>query len=518
MKGYDDEVMKRWFILLLLITMSMWVHVPDWWWATHVSDGSWFTGQASWVDHIDLSLYFRVIRNGMEHGDFAIPNMADSTNTTTTMLYPVYTLIGILAKPFTQNPIIAFHIAGFVTGIALMLVALWFIGLFVKHETWRLLGWYWLFLGGGVGWMGYPDTILPDIGVPIFNVWSALRSPHEAVMMMALMLFLGTSFCFFSCKKIQPRWLWRVGLATGAISVSHPQTLVPLGLIGTIFGSLSVKKHITDKRLWMWIVTIMGTFGLYYAAIGKTIISSPMTLGLRTQTTYVFSPWYWLAGWGVMGLLMLSGWRHYKKNLFLWVWLTTQLVLFYLPFVPYRGMMIRGVWVVVTLLAVRGTEVLAKKYSWKMMRLGLVILAVSLGDVFFIYNKRMDSGHIQKTAFISQADGLMMDYLFTQGQWGEGIIGSYKMANLAMGHTRLTPYAGHYPLTPHFADRYPEVIKFYQQRMTDAEAQAWLKRSNISWVMMGKEEQQLAHVPTLSYSFLEEVWSVQGIRLYRPTF
>jgi general stress protein CsbA len=517
MRGYDGGVMKRWLILFLLIVMIGWIHGPDWWWATHVPAGRWFTGQASWVDQIDLSLYFRVIRYGMEQKSFLLPNMADSTNTATAVLYPVYTVIGMIAQPFSHDPVLVFHISGVVTGILLMMTAFWFVGLFIKNDIWRLIGWYWLFLTGGFGWLLYPGTVLPDIGVPIFNLWSALRSPHEAIMMISLMIFLGSSFRFFSQKKFQPGWLWGTGLSTGMIGVSHPQTLMPLGLIGGLFG-LMMTKNLAKRRLWYWLGTIAVMTAVYFVTIGKTVSESPMTVGLRMQGTYVFPVWYWLAGWGVMGLLMVYGWKYYKKNVFIWLWLAIQLVLFYLPLVPYRGMMIRGTWIAVTLLGIQGAAKLAKKYVWKEWVVGLVVLVLSMGDMLFVFNKRMDIYHVGKTAFISQADGQMIRYLLQQGRIGEGVIGSYRMANIAMGQTRLIPYAGHYPLTPRFTFRYPEVIRFYQQRMGEAEAERWLKLGKISWIMMGIEEQQLANTSTLSYSFLKEVWTGQGVRVYRSSF
>jgi len=509
--------MKRWLILFLLIIMIGWVHGPDWWWATHAPAGGWFTGQASWVDQIDLSLYFRVIRHGMEQKSFLLPNMADSTNTATAVLYPVYTLIGMIARPFSHDPILVFHLSGVVTGILLMMAAFWLMGLFIKDDVWKLIGWYWLFLTGGFGWILYPGTVLPDIGVPIFNLWSALRSPHEAVMMISLMIFLGSTFQFFSQKKLQLGRLWRAGLSTGMIGVSHPQTLVPLGLIGGLFG-LMMTKHQAKKRLWYWLTTIVGMIAVYFVTIGQSVVASPMTMGLRMQGTYVFPVWYWLAGWGVTGLLMMYGWRNYKKNVFIWLWFVIQLVLFYLPGVPYRGMMIRGIWIAVILLGVQGAAKLTKKYAWKEWVVGLVVLVLSGGDMLFIFNKRMDIQHVGKTAFISQADGQMMQYLLQQGRADEGVIGSYRMANSAMGQTRLVPYVGHYPLTPGFTTRYPEVIRFYQQHISDAEAERWLRQGKISWIMMGTEEQQLANTSTLSYPFLKEVWSRQGVRVYQPTF
>ena len=496
--------------------MTVWVRFPDWWWATHAPVDSWFVGQASWVDQIDLPQYFRVIRMGMEQGNFHIVNFADSRSTDRVVLYPLYTLIGILMRPFTHDPVIAFHVSGSIMGILFMLSAYWFLGLFLKSAS-RMIGWYWLFLTGGIGWTEYPGRVFPDIGVPIFNVWSALRSPHEAATMIALMGFLGCSFQFFVVKKLQRNWLLGVGLAAEIILLNHPQTIVPLGLICGVFGLLTVRR-ITHPRWWQWCLTVVAAFGGYYSTVGKTMLTSPVTEGLRMQTTYVFSPWYWLAGWGGIGLLMIFGWRNYTKYRFLWIWLVTQLALFYLPFVPYRGMMIRGVWIAVVVLAVQEAAILAKKYRWKIWMVGVGVLILSLGDFLFIFSKRMDIGHVGKNAFISQADGQMLTHLFHQGKDREGVIGSYRMANLAVGSTRLSPYAGHYPLTPHFAQRYPEVVAFYQRKMTDNEALTWLKNGKIEWIMMGKEEQQLARASTLSYPFLKAVWNQQGILVYRRNF
>ncbi len=509
--------MKRFFVVLLIVVMAIWVHVPDWWWATHVPAGSWFTGQASWVDQIDLPQYFRVIRMGMEQGSFQIVNFADSRATDRAVIYPVYTLIGMLARFMTHDPILTFHVVGAITGTILMVVAFWFVGLFIKDDRWKLIGWYWLFLAGGIGWLGYPQDVFPDIGVPIFNLWSALRYPHEALTMIALMGFLGCTYLFFYEKRNEKNRWWGMGLATVVILLNHPQTIVPLGLIGGMYGIISAKKR-GYSRWWQWVFIVVGTFVGYYLLVGKMVLSSSMAEGLRSQGTYVFSVWYWLAGWGMVGIFMLYGWKKYTQDVFLRLWLVVQIALFYLPFVPYRGMMIRGVWIAVILLAVRGAELLAKKYAWNNVWVGAAVMLLSMGDIVFIYNKRMDLHYMQKSAFVSQLDGAMMEYLQSQGKYGEGIIGSYRMANLAMGYTRLSPYAGHYPFTPHFLQRYPEVVRFYQGKMMDEEAKTWLKENNVLWVMMGNEERQLARTSALSYSFLKEVWQDRGVRVYQSTF
>jgi len=507
-------MMKRWLVLFLLVVMTVWVRLPDWWWAHHVPAEAWFTGQASWVDQIDLSLYFRTIGWGMEHATFLIPNFADSTTTNAVMLYPVYTSVGMIARLFTHNPIVTFHIVGALVGIALMLVAFWFMGIFIANTRWRLIGWYWLFLAGGIGCLLFPQPITPDIGVPIFNLWSALRSPHEAVTMISFMGFLGGSYLYFEKKR--RNWLFVVGATTFGILMNHPQTIVPLGLIGGIYGLINSKAQWKQLGLWVGSVAVMAL--LYYGLIGKDLMTSSMSVGLRTQSTYVFSVWYWLAGWGIIGLLALYGLRQHRKHVFVALWLSIQLGLYYLPFVPYRGMMIRGIWIAIVLLAIWGAEQLAKRNRWSVVLVGVVITVLSLGDVMFIFHKRMSLSYIRNTAFVSQAEGDLVRYLQQVGKEGDGVIGSYRMANLLMGQTKLTPYAGHYPLTPNFMARYPEVVRFYQGNMTNDEAMNWLKQTQVSWVVMGTEEQRLAGAAQLPYIGLSKVWSNQAVSVYRPLF
>ncbi len=504
--------MRRVAILFLLVIMTFWVHYPDWWWSNHAPSGQWFIGQASWVDQIDLSLYFRVIRMGMEQGTWAITNGADSRGTETAVLYPVYTFIGMVATPLTHDPVLMFHLAGMMTGIVLMLTAYWFLGLFISDIRWRLIGWYWLFMAGGIGWWVFPKWILPDIGVPIFNLWSALRSPHEAVTMISLMLFLGGSYIYFN--SLQTRWLGVIGIAVMGIAVNHPQTLVPLGLIAGIYALVRLNaSHWSFLGRWLGVVAGTGLF--YYFLIGKSLMTSSMTEGLRTQGTYVFSPWYWLLGWGAVGLWAVYGLKQYKKHWLVSIWLGVQWGLFYFPGVPYRGMMIRGVWIAIVLLGVWGAQQWSKRWKKRGWVVGLVTLLVALGDMGFILNKRMDARYIGKSAFMSQADGQLSAYLASVGQTGEGVIGSYRSVNVLMGHTRVTPYAGHNPFTPNFANRMAEITRFYQGGMTQSERYHWLQYARITWVVMGEAEQLMAGKPALPYPELTEVWNSQGVRLYR---
>jgi hypothetical protein len=507
--------MRRLLLVLLPVLMTLWVHVPDLWWQYHTPAGYAFVGQASFVDQIDLSLYFRCIREGMNGSGFMIPNYADSAYSSRMPLYPTYLLLGAIGGRFIHSPELLFHSAGVIVGVLVLLTVYWFVGLFVHQEKWRLMGWYGVFLGGGLGWLFFPQMVFPDIGVPIFTVWSALRSPHEGITLICLLVCLGMTYCYF--LDFQKYRLVCFGLCLFGLLVGHPQTIVPVGIIGLGYGFITIKRSQWKQLLW-WIFTIMMSSAVYFGLIGHWLLLSPGSAGLRNQDTYVFPLYYWFIASGVIGLLALQRLRGWRDYVFLSWWFVVEIFLFYFPLVPYRGMMIRGIWVVIVVLATQQLQLLMKKKKQYFAHVVVeLLLLISLGDWAFIITKRMDQSYIGKTGFVVQDDMAAYRFLQQQGFTG-GMIGTYRTMNTVMGMTRLTPYAGHNPLTPNFGSRYPEVLAFYRQTMTEAAAMEWMKSNNIDWVVLGSYEQALAQTPTLPYSFLIPVWSQRGITIYRPSW
>lgn len=508
----------------VLILTSFWVRYPDYWWGQWaLQNGLWFSGQASWVDHIDLNVYFRVIRMAMEGGGFRIVNVADSVGDEVAVLYPVYTMIGKAGSLFSSDPATLFHFFGTVTGVALMLVVWWFLGIFLKKPSLRFVGWSWSFFASGLGWLSFPEMVYPDLGVPIFTLWSALRAPHEAVSVMGLLLVLGCSFLYLKQNIVRIRWLVGAVVGSLAVLIHHPQMMMPVGIIVFLWSmGLWLKSKVVFSRLVILGGTLGGSFLLFFWLAGSDLLFSAVTQGLRVQGTYVFSWWYWLIGWGLVGWIALS-WlikrlkkdsRHFEK-LAVVVWVSIQLLLFYIPGIPYQGMMIRGVWIGVVVMAVWGMEDFVKRKHWNLLLVGLTVLLLSLGNVFFIYQQRMNGMHQPRSIYVKAEEGIIWRYLKANSAFDQGIIGSYRTANLALTHSRARPYAGHYPLTPDFNERYEEVLAFYRQDMADDEAYGWVKQKGIDWVFWGPDEWELRGSREPAYSWLDPVVEAGAVRLYR---
>jgi hypothetical protein len=511
-----------WIIGLVLIVAQVWVRFPDWWWGRRVDGQMWFSGQASWVDQIDLNVYFRVIRMGMEGGGFRIVNVADLVGVETAILYPVYTFIGKVGALFSIDPASLFHISGLITSMGLLLMLWWFLGLFLKRTS-RLIGWLWCLFASGIGWLYYPEMIFPDLGVPIFTLWSALRAPHEAVSVMGFLFMLGCGYLYLRDSFDRRRRLLGVVVGTLAVLLNHPQMVLPAGLILSLWAGFQIKGKKVALRAGLYLVGALGfSLLLFYGVMGSDLLVGEVAQGLRAQGTYVFPWWYWLAGWGLVGVLALY-WviRKLQKDRKLFgvyavvVWVGIQLCLFYFPGIPYQGMLIRGIWVPVVILAVWGLEYLVKQKRWNFEVVGWLILLLSLGNVIFIFQQRMSGLHQPRSIYVSADEGEVWSYLERNSTYEQGIIGSYRMANMALGQSRARPYAGHYPLTPDFYVRYEEVLRFYQQEMLDDEAYVWATERAIDWVLFGPDEWKLTNNSRLLYPWLIPVVESGEVRLYR---
>ena len=178
------------FILIVFFAVNLLNRGPDLVKYLTKPANKWYGGQASWFDPWDHNVYFSAIGWG-KRGGLAFPNLYDTQSEKPLFVYTAYVLIGKLTRFLNISNSLSFHLAAIFFSFILGIVIWWFLGIFVKEKKEKVVTYIILIFGGGLGWLFFPQLVLPDLGQPGFTLESALRRPHEAISLSLFLLTIG---------------------------------------------------------------------------------------------------------------------------------------------------------------------------------------------------------------------------------------------------------------------------------------------------------------------------------------
>ena len=215
-------------ILIVIFTVNLLNRGPDLIKSLTKPANKWYTGQASWFDPWDHNVYFSAIGWG-KRGGLTFPNLYDTQSKKPMLVYTAYVLIGRLTGFLNLSNSLSFHLAAVFFSFILGIIIWWFLGVFIREKKEKTIIFILLIFGGGLGWLFFPQLVLPDLGQPGFTLESAFRRPHEAI---SLSLFLLAVGLFWQGIKIKKNKLLILGaLSTFLMSFFHPYSFLTLIVI-----------------------------------------------------------------------------------------------------------------------------------------------------------------------------------------------------------------------------------------------------------------------------------------------
>lgn len=509
---------KKVFILFILsavtILAQLLMRLPDLVRLKNTPAEKWYTGQASWFDPWDLNVYFSAIGWG-KRGGILFQNLYDTQSSGGLPIYSLYTILGKVSSPFNLSNALTFHLTGLVTSFFLIMIIWWFIKIFLENEIEKVVAFTLILLGGGLGWLFFPKNLLPDIGQPGFTLASALQRPHEAVSLGLFLLSLGSFWQAIVLKN------WRL-LVCGSLGYFlmlffHPYSALPLGAILFCFGVYWWLK--TDSREFLKVFVSLGVWaGAYFLLAGKDLLANPTFSGLASQVQDSPSLVYAILGWGLLfpfAVVAFFSREKSDKALFFKMWLVVQWLIIYLPF-GFRRLMIRGLWIPVAILAVKGIRIVASKIKWDYyLTAGLLLFFASFSTLYVSY-KRLTETPENRWIYLTRQEGETINYLKTHGQDEEEVLASYRIGNLIPAHTKKRVYLGHSFQTPNAEERMGEIYRFFAGKMTEVEAREFLGKAKITWVFWGPDEKAIGGLTTIpAKRLLQPVIEKEQVSLYK---
>ena len=490
-------------ILFILILINLLNHGPTLIKAVEQPEGKWFTGQTSWFDPWDINFYAGVIGWGKRNG-ILFENIYDTQAHSGMPIYSFYTLLGKLSSPFNLPNISVFHLSAFILSFPLAIVIWWFIKIFLKDKTEKRAVFILLFLGGGLGWLFFPKTLLSDIGQPGFTLANAFQRPHEAVSLILMLACLGNFWQGVVCgKKLSLFW---GGLWFFLMLFLHPYNSLILGAIFLCFGFYWFFKAKSTDFFKVLILIGIET-GIYYFLIGKNLLTSPSLSELVSQVQHSPPLWQSILGWGILFPLVLATIFLKKKDdrlIFFTLWFTSHWLITYFP-IGFQRSLARGLWIPTAILAIKGGKEISRRTKWDYSLIIGLLLIFSSFSTFFMSFKKLAESPKNRWIYLTQEEGEIIHYLEEHGNNEEGVLASYRIANIIPAYTSKRVWAGHIFATPQVEKRLAETHRFFSGTMAEKEAKNFLKEAKIVWIFWGPEEKAIAKLTNIPNENLMEL-------------
>lgn len=501
------------FILVAIFIVNLLCRGPDLIkYLTKPAD-KWYSGQVSWFDPWDHNVYFSAIGWG-KRGDLAFPNLYDTQSEKPMFVYTAYTLIGKLTGFLSISSSLTFHLSAVFLSLILGIIIWWFLGIFIKEKVEKIVSYIILIFGGGLGWLFFPQLVLPDLGQPGFTLESAFRRPHEAIS--SSLFFLTIGFFWLGIIKKKSKFLIMGTVSTFLMSFFHPYSLLTLGVIFFVWNIIYWLRTRSTKYFSILIYLSLAGIG-WFLSVGRSLISNPGFSGLMLQVQESPGPLLVMLGWGIIFLLTLTGLFFSQKkeeDNFLKIWFIFGWLILYLPF-GFQRLLIRGLWFPTIILAVKCISWLTKKFNLNYITLVILAIFITSLTIFFMTFKRLNESPENRWIYLSADEGRIIDYLRLHGKDEQGVMASYRIANIIPAQTTKRVWAGHEFQTPDFNKRIEQVNKFFVGKMTNDEAQSFLTKTKTTWIFFGPDEKNISQSKDLKYKFLKQVIKKKNAILYQ---
>ncbi len=529
-----------WVILFLLLAhipyLAAWLLPPE---------NKQFVG--TFVNADDLATYVSAIRQGAEGNWLYHFQYSPEPWQPKLMLLP-YLLTGKVAGLLGGAPLLWFYLLR-IAAICFALAAFifWVRAVFPQQPRLQQTAWFLLLFGSGLGWLvailqgpGPPGPLSIDINLPEWSVFMALfHTPHFALGLGLEVLLFGSVLKMFASEPLKEKLLWMVlaaavGLASGLTYVYHlPVTAV---VIAT-FSFWRVYKQ--RGNLWRdllqggFVLLPMGLLLLYYVVFAN---QDPY-FARYARFEHIIRPPRPLAvvvGAGLLGALAVAAlprWLKQGKTVLLPLWLALNLILLYLPIVPYTGRFSLGVMVPVATLAGWYLEEavlpwLARRPFYTRFSRFTTTPYASLRRVWFaavlpstlliplLLTKTAVSAH-DFPVYVPNPEVEAAEWLGAHSTANDLILAAYPMGNFLPRAVSGKLFLGQLDFTTDLDGKLALLDQFWAEETTLAWRKAFLQEWGIDIIYVGQYERALMKEPVELPA--ELVFTNEAVSIYRVT-
>lgn len=500
---------KKNLVVFLISLLPVFLNTfPNYYAYIHTPNNMVFSGQASWFDPWDINIYVSSLKSGQTNG-FLLSNLYTTIPNQPILMYPLYTILGIIFKNIP--PFFIFHLFAAIFGFILVFGIFHLLKYFVEKNIERFLALIAICLGTGLGFF-YPRINSPDASMTSFTFQSAFQRPHEAI----AVLFYLAALVFFFRKKIFTTSLFLL------ITVFfYPFYLLSFALICSLYLFIKNKSELKFANyLPLFYILIPSLVTNLF--ISSQISSNGTFQSVLSQNLPTPNPLLLLSGYGIITLLILYSLLFIKKNektLFLLTWFVASFILSFTPF-GFSRFFLRGLFFPTVILSVLAINDLTKKIKVNYFIFYILFFILILPANLKIFSERITATKSNNPwYYLSKSEFEGIKFLNAKTDNKSGVLTLYNLGNLIPAFSHNTVYFGHFLQTPDANNKLQNAYLFYSNQFPEEKAREFIKQNHVKYIFYGKEEKATKTYSKikndkLNYQFLFPVFQNSEIKIY----
>jgi hypothetical protein len=445
-----------------------------------------------------------------------------------------YLLLGKLSALPGQHDQLVFYFHCFRwLGIFLVVFSIYrFFARFLSQTNFRKWGTFLSIFGGGLGWLVVLGLSgLWKDGLPLefyspetFGFLSFLGIPH--LLFSRAFLILGfDAFLFIQPSFKHRREFFLFVVPWFLLGFFQPMSLITawmiLGLfIIVIFVLQRFTKKVdtqTAKMYWskvIWIAVITAPFILYNFIIFRTdpILKSWLSQNILTSPPVVE---YLLAFLIILPFAIAGLIKIYQSNtlhfVFFGCWMFLFPVLAYFP-LPIQRRLPEGIWIALVLVAI----IAISYFSKRMIRFSLGALSIGcLTSLIILVGASQSVLKPSSPRYLSLNEMKAIEFLQAPEYKNVHLLASFPESNILPAWTPVFVLTGHGPESVHQNEIYPQILNFFQGKLSIEEEISFLRKYQVEEIFFGPEEKKLGNWDPAIKSYLEPIFANDDYAIYR---
>ncbi|MDP3994571.1 MAG: hypothetical protein Q8P91_01955 [bacterium] len=463
-----------------------------------------YSGQASWFDPWDINSYFSIIKQAQKKKSIFLDNINTTETGKAALIYPLYTTAGILF-PKIDN-ILLYHLLAIICGTLLAF------GIYILSYTLVKNAYYALYIlllvafGGGFGFL-FP-SVGADLNIPGVTFLSTFQKPHEAV---AALFYISSLVFFYLAIKKRHKFYWLISVLTLISLIPiYPYRLLSFFLIAGVFVLVFSEKS-KERYPYKYLATLSTiilppalVYIYHFLSSGFGVL-----IGYKRPSISLISL---LLGYGIFILFFI--YQLFLKNkkspleIFLNIWIIVSLGLSALPLGISR-FYLSGLLFPLSILFVSSLNKLSGRLLMPVVSIIFIFSFIAAPSSLYIFNRRMaEVKNNNIWYYLSEPVKQGIDFLGSSEK--DGVLVFPPLSSFIPAYTAKRVYFGLKEQTPDYDNKVNNAVQLYLGKLEEKEAENFLKKNYINFVVITDQEKQLGE---FSYSFLSSVYKNKEIEI-----
>jgi hypothetical protein len=463
-----------------------------------------------------------------------------------------YLALGHVARLLRLNLVAVYHGARLLFGAVFLGTAYAFVASFLKEREERLLAFFFICFGSGLGWLAlllsgsFTSGALTPADfwfIEMYGFFTVMLFPHTclALTLMLALLMLGARYIEGD------RW-WVAAAAAPCglgLAVIHPYTLLIVDLV--LFGCWAINAWQQRRPDLLRLAGLIAAAAVPLPLVViqyLSIAQNPVLAAWQAQSsTFSPPPQYYILGYGIVFLLAIpGGWWALRQPARRWwllpLWLVIVAPLLYAPVVfNLQRRMIEGAQAPLAILgavgmyqyllpAVRESRFagwLAER-GYRRERLALLtrnlVVALTLPSTLFLLISAGLAAAQSPALRLSQDEIAAVDWIGSHSDPGDTVLSSYRIGGFVPARIGHRAFLGHWAETINLKAKEEAVGRFFgsaggESKADDTYRQDLLRQYGIQYVFVGPHERALGRFDPERVDYLEPVYQQGDVRVFR---